>query len=115
MNDIQFWYPAVIEAPFTDEHPLVEKRSGTIRVINLDHEPYEININANGNGFLAIFGSHISGNFLCVPNWHLGCELGPYKDRFWNIDSIAATGKVVYEDACAIGNALDLISILIKK
>ena len=38
-----------------------------------------------------------------------------YKDRYWNIRSIYDTGQLRYEDACAIGNALQLIELLLGK
>ena len=115
MNKIEFWYPAQKEeAPSVEQSNIVRKQ-GSIRVSNTEHEPYEITIDTGENGFHAIFGSQINGNFLCIPNWSLGCELAQYNDRYWNISSIYKTGRITYEDACAIGNALQLIEILLGK
>ena len=114
MNDIRFWYPV----PSDKDNPFSEnsiiRKEGSIRVINLEQEPYEISVDANGYGFHLIFGSQINGKFLCIPNWNMGCELGPYQDRIWNVDSIIKTGQLGHDEAYAIGNALDLISFMIK-
>lgn len=115
MNNIRFWYPAIKEdAPFLREED-IQRKQGSIRIINIDHEPYEININADGYGFHTIFGSQSSGHFLCIPNWNIGCGLGPYNDRYWNTNSIYGSGKIRYEDACAIGNALQLLERFLGK
>ena len=45
----------------------------------------------------------------------MGCELGPYEDKFWNINAILQSGQIGIDEAYAIGNALDLLKILIKK
>lgn len=115
MNRIQFWYPTPCsDKPFVDKTEVIHKE-GSIRVINLEREPYEVQINANGHGFHAIFGSQINGHFLCIPDWNMGCELGPYEDKFWNINAILQSGQIEIDEAYAIGNALDLLKILIKK
>ncbi len=115
MNKIQFWYPTVKdEMPFEDQSNIQHKH-GSIRVINLDHEPYEAIINTEGSGFHAIFGSQINGHFLCIPDWGMGCELGPYNDQFWNTNSIYSSGRVSYEDACGLSNALELLEFFLGK
>ena len=64
MNRIQFWYPTPCsDKPFVDKTEVIHKE-GSIRVINLEREPYEVQINANGHGFHAIFGSQINGHNL---------------------------------------------------
>lgn len=113
---LDFWYRTAEKntLPFDEAEKTANMKHGTIRVINLDHEPYEVCINANGYGFHAIFGSQENGHFLCIPDWNVGCELSSYKDRFWNIESIVRSGNLGSEEACAIGNALDLLDFLIK-
>ena len=115
MSLIRFWYPVPC---FDNQFEGAEKsirKDGTIRVINLKKEPYEVQINANGYGFHAIFGSQANGHFLCIPDWGMGCELGSYDDRFWNIESIIHTGRIGCDEAYAIGNALDLLRIMISR
>lgn len=114
MNDMQFWYPAATSPDEYNNDGIIKQCTGLIRIIKLDREPYEIEITVNGYDFHAIFGTQKKGNYLCVPNWELGCELVSYKDRRWNINSIYHTGKIDYEYACAIGNALDLLAVFLK-
>ena len=35
---------------------------------------FEHNICIGGFTYLVIFGRHINGGFICVPNWKWGCE-----------------------------------------
>ena len=35
---------------------------------------FEHNIAIGGYTYLVIFGKHINGGFICVPNWKWGCE-----------------------------------------
>lgn len=114
MNDIRFWYSVPADEDDTFLENSFTRKEGKIRVINLEKEPYEISVDTNGYGFHVIFGSQINGNFLCIPNWSIGCELGSYQDRFWNIESIIKSGRIGSDEAHAIGNALDLISFMIK-
>ena len=111
MSNIHFWYPA--KRNCDDTNPV--RKSGIIQVINIHHEPYEINICANGYDFHVIFGNWKNGHFLSIPNWGVGCDLAPCKDRFWNTESISKSKLISYEDACAVANALDLISIMLGK
>ena len=115
MNDIMFWYPAPEDdEPFHDSSD-IRRKQGSIKIINIRHEPYEITIDTDGYSFHAIFGSQINGHFLCIPNWNIGCELASYNDRYWNIKSIFRSGRVRYEDAYAIGNALQLLEFMLGK
>ena len=113
MSLIRFWYTVPSsDAPFETDY---FQKEGYIKVIDLKQEPYEVEICANGYSFHAIFGSQVNGHFLCIPNWNLGCELGAYNDRFWNIESIIKSGQVGRDEAYAIGNALDLLRIMLNK
>lgn len=54
---------------------------------------YEVSYDVGGYNYLLIFGSHINGMFLCVPNWGIGCELaGDHKAVYYNKCNIAAAG-----------------------
>lgn len=112
MSPIRFWYPVPCE---DDQESGALHKEGRIRVVNLHHEPYEVHLNTNGYSFHLIFGSQENGHFLCIPDWNVGCELGPYDDRFWNTSSILHTGQIGHDEAYAIGNALDLMKILLNK
>ena len=62
--------------------------TGEIRL--LVHTPchYEAVINARGASFHVIAGKYQNGNYLCVPNMDLGCELSHFSDTFWNAERI---------------------------
>ena len=64
-----------------------------IRPLQLHRDPYEVLLEARGYSFHIIFGSQINGNFLCIPNWNVGCELAELWDRSWNMDSILRAGN----------------------
>jgi len=114
MNELQFWYSVHDSTPFPGDFN-VRRKHGTIQVVSTECEPYEIMVNVYGKCFHAIFGSQINGHFLCIPNYNIGCSLGPYEDLYWNIESIYDSHRVSYEDACAIGNALQLMKIFLGK
>ncbi len=48
----------------------------------------EMNINAGGYSFLCIFGEHINGGFLAIPNWNVCVELSDANDFDYNSNSI---------------------------
>ena len=62
--------------------------TGEIRL--LVHTPchYEAVITARGTSFHVIAGKYQNGNYLCVPNMDLGCELSHFSDTFWNAERI---------------------------
>ena len=62
--------------------------TGEIRL--LVHPPchYEAVITARGTSFHVIAGKYQNGNYLCVPNMDLGCELSHFSDTFWNAERI---------------------------
>ena len=42
-------------------------------VVNFEHS-----IEIDGMSYLVIFGTHINGGFICVPNHNWGCEASDY-------------------------------------
>ena len=46
-------------------------------------------ISGRGLRFHIIAGKYQNGNYLCIPNWNLGCELSDLSDTFWNTESIS--------------------------
>lgn len=76
-----------------------------IQPLRLDTQPYEADLSLNGNSYHVIFGRHINGWFLCIPNHQIGVELAHPSDRFWNQESLVHAGISVKE-AKAIAGAL---------
>jgi len=69
--------------------------------------PYELELSARGHHFHILFGKHTYGNFLCIPNWDIGCELADYGDTFWNTERLSRHMKKA--DAISIAQALAVI------
>ena len=45
---------------------------------------YEAEISGRGTYFHVLTGRHKYGNYLCIPNHDIGCELSDFSDIFWN-------------------------------
>lgn len=70
-------------------------------------EPYEMNLDTNGNRYHIIVGSHSYGNYICIPNWSIGSELASFYDIFWNTEQLM---KVLSEkDATGIAQGLKIV------
>lgn len=53
----------------------------------------EVSIAIGDFSYLLIFGRHINGMFLCIPNWAIGCELsGDPTATYYNTNKIEAAG-----------------------
>ena len=105
--NITFTFPVVTWLdPEDPEDSEISSCEAVIRPIQLDHPPYEMNLDARG----------VNGNFLCIPNWQFGCELADLDDKSWNMDSILhADSQLDYEDATAITWALSVVSSYIDR
>ena len=111
---ISYTYPVVYFYDDDFEESEIIKRKGRIRPIRMEKEPYEAEVLAEGYSFHILFGSQINGNFLCIPNWHTGCELAALSDIPWNLNSIMGDKESVsYEDATAIAYALNELNKVI--
>lgn len=79
--------------------------TGEIIPIQLEREPYEVEVSARGSYFHLLVGYHAYGNFLCIPNWDIGTELASLSDSFWNLERLGNT-KLKKVDACSVAYAL---------
>lgn len=68
---------------------------------------YEIQIESR-SGFSFIVGKCMSGNFISVPSFNVGCHLSHFSDYFWNNENLARMISPV--DAATIAEALRLLS-----
>lgn len=108
---ISYMFPIVYLDEDDPEESEIIYSEAYLTLLRLDREPYEAIVEARGYSFHIIFGSQINGNFLCIPNWHVGCELAALNDKSWNMESILRSdSQLEYEDATAIVYALTLIS-----
>jgi hypothetical protein len=54
---------------------------------------FEHNIAIGGYTYLVIFGRHINGGFICVPNWKWGCEASDLQySSGYNKEKLMAAG-----------------------
>ncbi len=81
-----------------------KKWPGELRLIQGDGKNYEVEITGRGSYFHAIIGRHHYGNFICIPNHDVGCELSDYSDVFWNRERLS--GQLKKADAVTIAYAL---------
>ena len=108
-----YQYP-VTPSPASDSTTVIQ-RKGRIQPIRMEKEPYEAVVSAEGSRFHLLFGSQYSGNFLCIPDWHIGCELSYLDDVFWNQESIAESNHAFREeDVAAIAYALKTLKSMVK-
>lgn len=87
-----------------------ESWQGHIRYLKNYGSHYEMYVESR-SVLIITFGKTSSGNFLCIPNINVGCELGALKDRFWNKERlISVLGKI---DGITVEEALHTVSDLI--
>ena len=111
---LTYQYPVVYFYGDDEEDAEVIQKEGRIEPLKLNQEPYEAIISAEGYSFHILFGSQISGMFLCIPGWHMGCELSCLNDTFWNRESISGSDESFgYENETAIAYALKELNELI--
>ncbi len=104
---ISYTYPVMYFYDHDFEESEIIRRKGRIRPIQVKKEPYEAEVLAEGYSFHLIFGSQVNGNFLCIPNWHIGCELAALTDITWNLKAIMGEKESFsYEATNAIAYAL---------
>ena len=114
MQPILYWYPVVYLDEDDPEDNVVVRAQGSIIPYRLDSEPYEAMVNAGKCSFHLIFGHQVSGMFLCIPDWNIGCGLSDLSDREWNLTALLKTDRLDYEDSTAIVWALYSISSLLR-
>lgn len=49
----------------------------------------EISIDWNGYNFLIIYGKHINGWFIAIPNWQVCTEAGHPTDDYYNTERLS--------------------------
>lgn len=64
---------------------MIGKIGGTYKV----SETHELSINYVGCNYLTIFGQHINGWFIAVPNWGKSVEAAHPTDIFYNSEKLS--------------------------
>lgn len=65
----------------------------------------EISVDWDGNNYLVIYGRHINGWFIAIPNWQTSTEAAHPSDSFYNMEKLTRALKS-NEAARAIADAL---------
>jgi hypothetical protein len=86
--------------------------SGEINNIKSSKGNCEMEVTARGYFYHVIFGPHAYGNYLCVPNWNVGCELADYSDLFWNTERLSRI--ISNQDAITIATAVREVSQILN-
>ena len=64
---------------------------------------FEQSIAVNGNAYTVIFGHHINGGFIAIPNWNICCEASDIPPTsYYNMERLIAAGL---DEATAIAIA----------
>lgn len=50
---------------------------------------HEFSMDYNGFNYLVIYGHHINGGFIAVPNWQICTEAAAPEDVFYNTESLS--------------------------
>lgn len=53
---------------------------------------FEHEIQFNGYSFLVIFGRHVNGGFIAIPNWGICCEASADGSYLYNTEKLNSTG-----------------------
>ena len=72
---------------------------------------FEHNLAIGNSTYLVIYGEHINGGFICIPNWKWSCEASGFRNSAeYNAEKLVACGapeKVAIEIAKHIDKWLD--------
>ena len=49
----------------------------------------EFSVDCGGFNYLVIYGHHINGGFIAIPNWNISVEAGDPTDVFYNAEKLA--------------------------
>ena len=91
----------------------IETWTGEIILLRWRPGWYEAEINGRGTYFHILAGRHKYGNYLCIPNHDVGCELSDFSDIFWNEGRISNLMRKV--DAVTVAAGLAYLPTLADK
>lgn len=88
-----------------------ETWTGELHLLRGGSGQYEAEINGRGTYFHILAGRHKYGNYLCIPNHDVGCELSRFSDIFWNEERLSRLMRKV--DAVTVAAGLAHLSTVI--
>jgi len=68
---------------------------------------YELKIESR-SGFIIVIGKTNYGNFVCIPDYDVGCHLSNLKDLFWNSERLRGIMNKI--DAITVAHALKAVA-----
>lgn len=81
-----------------------EQWTGKLTLLQKCPGQYEAEISGRGTYFHVLAGRHKYGNYLCIPNHDIGCELSDFSDIFWNEERLCGLMRKV--DAVTVATGL---------
>lgn len=62
-----------------------------VTILHQNTSYYELDFTSKQTGiyYHLILGRHSYGNFLCIPNHDIGCEISRLSDIFWNAERLS--------------------------
>lgn len=81
-----------------------ERWTGKLTLLQKGPGQYEAEISGRGTYFHVLAGQHKYGNYLCIPNHDIGCELSDFSDIFWNEERLRSLMQAV--DAVTVATGL---------
>jgi hypothetical protein len=85
--------------------------TASLQLLHSGTDSQELEITSQGSSFHVIVGSHRYGNYICIPNHDIGCELASLSDVFWNREQLSRQ-KLNHKDAAAIAYGLKQLASL---
>ncbi len=82
-----------------------ESWTGKLTLLRKAPGMYEAEISGRGTYFHILAGWHTYGNYLCIPNHDVGCELSGFSDIFWNEERLRSLMQEVDAVTVAAGLA----------
>lgn len=80
-----------------------ESWTGKLTLLRKGFGQYEAEISGRGTYFHILAGRHKYGNYLCIPNHDVGCELSDFSDIFWNEERLRSLMRRVDAVTVAAG------------
>ena len=71
---LTYQYPVVYFYGDDEEDSEIIRKEGQIEPLKTDKEPYEAIVSAEGYSFHILFGSQVSGMFLCIQIGRASCR-----------------------------------------
>ena len=86
--------------------------TGEISYLKTSNGCIEMNVTGRGSSFHIIIGRSNRGNYICIPQWKVGCELASFSDYFWNQERL--TQQLGNVDAITVATAIKEANQLIN-